>query len=126
MILIIYSPLAILLLAQFVLNAFAFNVVVAETAGLAVKLIPSPPSGTAPLNNVDLTAYVSGTASGDIHYQFDCTSDGVWDRDITTSNNSYTATNLCNYSSPGSHIARTRVQREGLTVEGTAVIVVSL
>jgi len=39
---------------------------------LSVSLSANPPSGNAPLNGVDLTATVSGTATGTINYTFYC------------------------------------------------------
>jgi len=91
---------------------------------LSVSLSANPNSGCAPLNNVDLTASVSGTASGEIIYFFDCTNDGVWEKTITSGDSIYTASDLCNYSSAGNYTAKTRVQREGLSAENTTQIAV--
>ena len=66
----------------------------AYAATLFVDVSASPYSGPAPLNDVDLTASVSGSATGDVTYKFDCTSDGTWEKTITTSATSYTATDL--------------------------------
>lgn len=97
-----------------------------EVVDLYVNLSGDPDSGMAPLNDVDLTAAVSGTATGTINYKFDCdispitgggdcTADGVfndcdkeWDGE---SNETYTAVDLCNYSSPGAYSAKVLVQR---------------
>ncbi|MCG2696389.1 MAG: hypothetical protein L6257_03060, partial [Candidatus Portnoybacteria bacterium] len=46
---------------------------------LSVNLTAYPSSGTAPLYDVDLDADVSGTATGNIIYQFDCTNNGTWE-----------------------------------------------
>jgi len=93
---------------------------------LSVNLSADPSSGSAPLNGVDLTAtVVSGSVTGDITYHFDCTNDGSWERTITTSATSYTATDLCNYSSAGSYTASVLVERGGLSFKGTAGITVS-
>jgi len=100
------------------------NVVVGDVATLAVDFSAEPSSGDAPLNNVDLTAYVSGTATGDITYKFDCTNNGSWERTVTTSSTSYTATDLCDYSSEGNYTAKVKVERGGVWVEGTATILV--
>jgi hypothetical protein len=89
---------------------------------LSVTLSASPSSGSAPLNNVDLTANVSGTATGNITYKFDCTSNGTWEKTITTSNTTYTAVDLCSYPNPGSYTAKVRVERDGLSFEGTVAI----
>jgi hypothetical protein len=99
---------------------------VSSVAILAVDFLTSPSSGSVLLNNVDFTAYVSGNATGDITYRFDCTNDGSWERTITTSSTSYTATDLCSYSSTGTYTAKVRVERDGVYVEGTAKILVTL
>jgi uncharacterized repeat protein (TIGR01451 family) len=91
---------------------------------LSVNLYISPSSGSAPLYNVDLTATVSGSATGDIIYHFDCTNDGSWERTITTSATSYTATDICSYPSAGSYTASVSVERGGLSFKGTAGITV--
>ncbi|MFA6437651.1 MAG: choice-of-anchor D domain-containing protein [Candidatus Paceibacterota bacterium] len=92
---------------------------------VSVVLSATPSSGTAPLNGVDLTATVSGTATGNIGYQFDCTNNGSWEASTTISNTSYTATDLCNYSSVGTYTAKARVTRSGVTAENTTTITVS-
>jgi len=89
---------------------------------LSVSLLASPNSGCAPLNDVDLTASVSGTASGSIIYFFDCQNDGVWEKTETRNETSYTVSNLCYYSTAGNYTAKVRVQREGLSAENTAQI----
>jgi len=92
---------------------------------LSVALSAIPFSGTAPLSGVDLTATTTGTATGNIGYQFDCTNNGSWEADTTISNTSYTATDLCNYSSAGTYTAKARVTRSGITAENTTTITVS-
>ena len=89
---------------------------------LSVLLSANPNSGCAPLNNVDLTASVSGSASGEITYFFDCTNDGVWEKIITSNNSVYRVSDLCDYSSPGNYTAKARVQRGGLSAENTIQI----
>jgi len=100
-------------------------ILVQSGSGLSVNLSANPSSGAAPLNDVDLTANVSGTATGDVTYRFDCTNDGSWERTQTTSSTSYTATDLCDYSSTGNYTAKVSVERGGLTFTGTAAIAVS-
>ena len=92
---------------------------------LSVYLSASPSSGQAPLNNVDLTAQVSGSDSGFITYRFDCTSSGSWEKISTRSSSSYTVYDLCDYSSAGTYIAKVEVERAGLTAQDTATINVS-
>jgi hypothetical protein len=89
---------------------------------LYADLSASPNTGQAPLNNVSLTASVSGDATGLITYRFDCTSDGVWDWIQTTSANPYTATSICNYPTAGNYTATTKVERENLAFQGTVAI----
>jgi len=86
------------------------------------SLSANPNSGCSPLNNVDLISSVSGSASGEITYFFDCTNDGVWERTITSNDSVYTASDVCDYSSAGTYTAKTRVQREGLSAENTTQI----
>jgi len=91
---------------------------------LIVNFEVTPDSGLAPLNNVDISVQVSGTATGDITYKFDCTSNGSWEKIQTTSNTSYTAVNICDYPTPGNHIANIVVTRGGLVFDSQAAIVV--
>lgn len=86
------------------------NVLVrAQTLFVILEAIPN--SGSAPLNNVDLKATVSGTAIGPITYKFDCTGDGTFERVITTNENPYTAVDLCNYYTGGVFNAKVYVER---------------
>ncbi|MDP2967232.1 MAG: hypothetical protein Q8N87_02375, partial [bacterium] len=92
---------------------------------LSISLSANPNSGCAPLNDVDLTAEVSGTAAGSITYYFDCRNDGSWDKiytTYTTWSDSYTAYNLCSYSSIGTYTAKVRVETGGLNIEDTVSI----
>ncbi|MBI2309395.1 hypothetical protein HYU89_00670 [Candidatus Collierbacteria bacterium] len=93
---------------------------------LTVTLSASPASGIAPLNDVDLTADVDGTATGNIHYQFDCTNNGSWDRDvISTLTDPYTWLNGCDYSPAGTYTAMVFVTRNGLTASATTTVTVN-
>jgi len=95
------------------------------TPTLGVTLSAQPTSGEEPLYNVDLRATVSGTATGAISYSFDCTYDGTWDHFTTTSNETYTANNLCDYETDGTYTARIRAERQGLIAYDTDQIVVN-
>ena len=83
----IFSPSVIIkrgaLLIIFVLMIQLISPVFVGTAKangtLFAVFYANPASGPAPLNNVDLTATVSGTATGDITYWFDCRDDGSWE-----------------------------------------------
>lgn len=104
------------------------SVYVSSQPTLSVNLEAVPPSGQAPLNNVDLKATVSGAATGEIRYQFDCHNNGTWDRDITISSepfSPYIAQNLCDYPDAGVYTAKVKVTRQGLIAEDTASITVS-
>lgn len=70
-----------------------------ETTILRVTLSASPASGLAPLNNVDLTARVTGTTEGQIlTYNFDCDNNGTFEfSSPETQQTTYTATDVCNY-----------------------------
>ena len=93
---------------------------------LAVALTATPSSGNAPLNNVDLTGNVSGTAIGTIVYEFDCTNDGTWEyTSVPTATDPYTIVDLCDYASAGTYTARVRATRGGLTANDTTTITVS-
>lgn len=94
-----------------------------ETPSISVSLSASPSSGCAPLT-VSLSASVSG-GTGNITYYFDCTSDGGWERIITTSTPSYTASNLCRFENPGIYFAKVKVTRGTATSEATTQINVS-
>lgn len=96
----------------------------AQQKTLFVDISADPNTGFAPLNGVDLTAAVSGTAEGAITYKFDCTNNGTWERTITTNNTAHTAVDLCNYADPGDYLAKVFVSRDGLTFSGTASIAV--
>lgn len=88
---------------------------------MGVSLAAQPNSGTAPLTSV-LTATVSGTASGDIVYSFDCTGDGSWEYIFTSSSSSETAS--CTYLAPDNYSSRVEVTREGLTAGNNATVIV--
>ena len=49
-----------------------------ESPTLYVSARMNPNYGRAPLNDVDLTDAVSGTATGNATFFFDCTNDGTW------------------------------------------------
>ncbi len=101
---------------------------------LSVSLSADPSGGTAPLNDVDLTAGVSGSASGSINYTFYCDRadsgtditpgwavkfDGVFD-------NPKTAVDVCDYSAAGTYTAKVIVERgSALPAEDRVIITVN-
>jgi hypothetical protein len=94
---------------------------------LSVVLSAVPSSGPPPLNDVDLTATVSGSAIGTINYKFDCTNDGSWDYTFDNiTDNPKTVLDACDYTSEGTYTAKVRVERDVANpAEDTVDIVVS-
>jgi len=86
---------------------------------LLVSLMASPSSGPVPLNGVDLTATVSGTATGTINYTFysDRSDSGTnitpgWAAKFDgVTETPKVAVDVCDYSSPGTYTAKVIVER---------------
>jgi hypothetical protein len=97
-------------------------VLVHESPTLYVSFTVNPNSGCAPLENVDLSASVYGTATGPITYFFDCQNDGNWEKVITRNDSNYTAYDLCNYHNPGNYTAKVMVERDLLSVQATVPV----
>jgi hypothetical protein len=85
-----------------------------------------PDSGFGQILDADVIAeIIGGTATGPINYFFDCTSDGIWDRQvIATNETSYRAVDLCDYLVPGEYIATVLIEREGVSGGANAHILV--
>jgi hypothetical protein len=112
--------------------------VCATTTSIAQNLSVSsftatPSSGPAPLNGVDLTASVGGTATGTINYTFYCnrsdtgtniTSGWAAKYDGVTTN-PMTALDACNYSTPGTYTAKVIVERGTQATEARTTITVN-
>ncbi len=111
-----YSPLV-----------FKIPFTVSAPQTLSVDLTAIPNSGTAPLNDVDLKASVSGTATGTINYKFDCTNNGSWEYTFDGINdNPKTVIDACDYSTAGTYTAKVRVERGAApAAEDTATITVT-
>lgn len=100
------------------------------TPTLSVSLSVNPSSGNAPLNDVDLTAQVSGITTGPINYAFYCNrSDSEADivpgynhKKDYVFGNPYTAFDVCNYSTAGTYTTKVIVERGGLAAEDRVVI----
>jgi hypothetical protein len=103
------------------------SVITLTIVDLSVTLSANPSSGATPLNGVDLTATVSGTATGTINYKFDCTSDGTWDYTFNNiSDNPKIVVDACNYASAGTYTAKVRVERDVANpAEATATVIVT-
>jgi len=64
--------------------------------------------------------------SGTINYKFDCTNNGTWELEINnTTQNPYTATDLCNYPAVGTYTAKVLVERGTGSAQDTTTITVS-
>lgn len=99
---------------------------------LSVTLAASPSSGSAPLNDVGLTASVGGSATGPITYTFYCNrsdsgtniTSGYAARYSGISTNQKTAVGVCDYSSPGTYTAKVIVERGSEAAEARRTITV--
>ena len=97
---------------------------------LSISISAIPYSGSAPLNGVDLTASISGTAAGNIDYTFYCNrSDGGTEiiSPFDAQQNNQTATtittaDICSYAAPGAYTAKIIAQRQGLFAQATTTI----
>jgi uncharacterized repeat protein (TIGR01451 family) len=105
-------------------SADSMNVLVKEhqSSTLYVSANANPNYGDAPLNNVDLTATISGASTGTAKFFFDCQNDGNWEKIISSNSNSYTAHNLCSYALGGYYTAKVKVEKDNLSVESITVI----
>lgn len=92
-----------------------------------------PSSGPAPLNGVDLTATVGGTATGTINYTFYCNRSDTG-TNITSgwaakfdgiTENPKMASDACNYTAAGTYMAKVIVERGTLAAQGQATITVT-
>jgi hypothetical protein len=100
---------------------------------LSVTLAASTSSGTVPVNGVDLSASVGGTATGTLTYTFYCNrSDGgtdvtpSWNAQYSdVSQTSRVATDVCNYSAVGTYTAKVVVQRSSVAAEARVTITVT-
>lgn len=108
-------------------EAFCYATVnVSEPPTLSCALTAIPSSGQAPLNDVDLSANVSGTATGSIVYKFDCTNNGTWEHTSSaTTTDPYRINNLCDYATANIYTAKAQVTRGGLTAECPVTITVT-
>ena len=100
---------------------------------LNISLSANPNSGISSLSNVSLTANVSGTAQGNINYTFYCNRNDSG-TNITTpydvkgdnvSSLIKTASNLCDYSQPGTYVAKVIAERGGKQAESRVSIVIN-
>jgi hypothetical protein len=92
---------------------------------LSLSARANPSRGSAPLLDVDLIAMVYGTAEGPYIYRFDCISNGEWDHEFISDQQTHVAENLCSYEAPGLYNATVAVEHAGRIVETTIEIVSS-
>lgn len=83
----------------------------------------TPPTGAAPFSP-QFAIDISGTATGSIWYQIDCTSDGTYDFEYLNTTDPFTTPNICSYSG-GTHTARLKVTRQGITATKTTTVTVN-
>ena len=100
--------------------------VVDQQQTLYASLEAIPNTGNAPLNEVDLRATATGTATGPITYRFDCASDGIWDQTFNSIyDNPKTVIDACNYQNVGTYIAKVRIERgTASAAEATTTVIV--
>jgi len=117
-----------------VATSSAVTVTVANAAPtLGVALGAAPAAGNAPLAGVDLTASVSGTATGLITYTFYCNRSDTgtsvsqpWDLQLVdTTQTAPSAADVCNYDQPGLYTAKVIAQRDILAAEARTAVSVS-
>ncbi|MFY9462689.1 MAG: hypothetical protein WAP52_00700, partial [Candidatus Sungiibacteriota bacterium] len=90
-------------------------------AGVSVDTLttsaPDPNNHVTPANNVDLSATISGTATGDATYTFDCDTNVTGTRPTITRTGSgatsATDTDACSYTRSGIYVASVTVSRGG-------------
>ncbi len=111
------------------------NIISATTQSLTllVSLSANPNLGVAPVNNVDLTATVTGNATGNINYTFYCNRSDAG-TNITTpydvkfdnqTQTTFTAFDLCGYSNAGTYSPKIIVERGSLQAESRTAVTVS-
>ena len=109
-----------------------FNKYPPDNYCLTANLSANPANGDAPLS-VDLTADVSGTATGTINYTFYCnrSDDGTnitpdWDAKFDAIlDDPFTVNDVCNYTQPGTYTAKVIAERGSTSAEARVNITVS-
>jgi len=100
---------------------------------MTVSLTVNPTSGSAPLNGVDFTATVTGSATGTINYIFYCNradsgtniTSGWVRRENNSSATTMNVADACSYATSGTYIAKVVVERGVLAAEARATIIVT-
>ena len=95
------------------------NAAASPTVTVSVQAVPA--SGSAPLTST-ITAIVSGTATGNIDYTFNCgngTTQSFLGESVTTKDYN------CTYSTAGSYVPTVSVVRQGIPANGSTSVTVS-
>ena len=100
------------------------TVTVAGSPTVTGSLTANPSSGNAPLNPSLTAAVTGGSATGNITYQFDCTSDGSFENTVGPTSNTSATYNGCTYNSSGT--AKVRITRQGVITEPVASVTVTV
>ncbi|MCU0653158.1 MAG: DUF11 domain-containing protein [Candidatus Pacebacteria bacterium] len=89
-----------------------------------VALLAKPATTCAPTRRVGLEATIYDQPSQwrEFTYNFDCNSDGTWDRSITTGDTKVTVGDLCDYPAVGQYTARVEVIHGTSRVTDTDII----
>ncbi len=104
----------------------SFSVAAAGAPSFTIDSVTANPNeGVAPLNNVEVTANVGGTATGNIDYKLDCTSDDRWDQQITNTSDPYTFTVKCSYATAGDYTVKVQATRQTITASQTTAVKVN-
>lgn len=97
-----------------------------KVAPFYVRLNATPSIGVASLNNVRLTAFVSGAVTGPMTYRFFCTSNAL-PREYTNRPTPFrpSLSDACHYQTAGTYTARVEVTENGRIATDEVVIVVN-
>lgn len=85
----------------------------------------SPSSGTAPVNDVDLTFTVSGTATGNVTLEADCGNDGTYEVSAVDTGSPWALADACDFAAAGTKTVPVRATRETVTDTDSVQVTVS-
>lgn len=100
--------------------------VTVEAATLSITgVTPSPSSGVAPVNDVDLTFLVSGTATGNVTLEADCDNSGGYEVSAVDTASPWALVDACDYASGGTKTIPVRATRSGTAATSSTSVTVS-